>query len=125
MPFRELESFSMPLVGGGVVLPEVLEVKKQVNGADVVEVSIALVDQCHKDLPEGVDQKQYSPSALLKVGAPIKRISTIMLYPKSVNPYISLDKKSDDKSGETQNQEQNQTQTQTQEQNQTQLEGEN
>ena len=50
----------MPLAGGRVVLPEIQEVTKSVDGQDVTSMAVVHVDQAHKDLPEGKEKLAWS-----------------------------------------------------------------
>lgn len=92
MPFAEKKSFQMPLVGGSVIIPEVQESKKEVNGCEVVELSNVLVDQAHRKMPEGQDALQYQAEFMIHSGFPMKRVSSIMLYPKFINPQLVEEK---------------------------------
>lgn len=85
MPFLEKKSFSMPCISGSVVLPEIREVKKVVDGSEQVVMTYERVDQAHKDLPEGKEKLAYSLAGTLKAGIPREKIGSIMLYPKSLN----------------------------------------
>lgn len=92
MPFAEKKSFQLPLVGGSVIIPEVQESKKEVNGCEVVELSNVLVDQAHRKLPEGEDALQYQAEFMIRSGQPMKRVSSVMLYPKTINPQLVEEK---------------------------------
>lgn len=92
MPFAEKKSFQMPLVGGSVIVPEIQESKKEVNGCEVVELSTVLVDQAHRKMPEGEDALQYQAEFMIRSGMPMKKVNSIMIYPKSINPQLVEEK---------------------------------
>nr|DAI06894.1 MAG TPA: hypothetical protein [Microviridae sp.] len=85
MPFLEKKSFSMPLAGGRVVLPEIQEVIKSVDGQDVTSMAVVHVDQAHKDLPEGKEKLAWSIAGALKGGIPRTRTTSVMFGPKAIN----------------------------------------